>query len=192
MPQTKPGTGGLVVPVLAVAAFLAGTVPILLRSGIEIAGVRYVVAGDDLMISLRYAYQFAHGHGLVWNPGEYVQGFTNLGWTLLLSIPYALRVPLGIGPLVPRLANLLLQAILAAAIAFGAWRRGRPIEAATAAVLIAARLAGVASRTRALAPGVDRLRLGRHGYSAWGRCVRVRPLHGPDGASDGHLRRSPP
>jgi hypothetical protein len=37
------------------------------------------------MISMRYAWNFSHGLGLVWNPGEYVEGYTNLLMTLLMS-----------------------------------------------------------------------------------------------------------
>lgn len=38
---------------------------------------------DDAFISFRYADHLARGHGLVWNPGERVEGITNLLWTLL-------------------------------------------------------------------------------------------------------------
>lgn len=42
---------------------------------------------DDAMISMRYARNFAHGFGLVWNPGEApVEGYTNTLWTLFMSI----------------------------------------------------------------------------------------------------------
>jgi hypothetical protein len=45
---------------------------------------------DDAMISLRYAWNLAHGHGLVWNAGgEHVEGFTNLASTLLMALPSA-------------------------------------------------------------------------------------------------------
>ncbi len=40
---------------------------------------------DDAFISLRYAQNLVDGHGLVYNPGEYVEGYTNLSWTLLLA-----------------------------------------------------------------------------------------------------------
>lgn len=46
---------------------------------------RYYVLYDDAMISMRYAWNFAHGHGLVWNPGEPVEGYTNLLMTLIMS-----------------------------------------------------------------------------------------------------------
>ena len=32
---------------------------------------------DDALISLRYARNLLGGHGLVWNPGEYVEGYSN-------------------------------------------------------------------------------------------------------------------
>src|SRR5574339_584219 len=41
---------------------------------------------DDAMISMRYAWNFSHGHGLVWNQGEYVQGYTNLLMVLIMSL----------------------------------------------------------------------------------------------------------
>ncbi len=36
---------------------------------------------DDAFISFRYARNLVEGHGLVYNPGERVQGYTNLLWT---------------------------------------------------------------------------------------------------------------
>lgn len=43
---------------------------------------------DDAFIFLRYAENWADGYGLVWAPGQSVQGFTNLLWTLWLSVPF--------------------------------------------------------------------------------------------------------
>ncbi|HEX8221229.1 MAG TPA: hypothetical protein VF914_18710 [Chloroflexia bacterium] len=40
---------------------------------------------DDAYISYRYAWNFAHGSGLVYNPGEIVEGYTNFLWTVLAS-----------------------------------------------------------------------------------------------------------
>lgn len=45
----------------------------------------YFLLFDDAMISMRYAWNFTHGNGLVWNPGEYVEGYTNLLMTLIMS-----------------------------------------------------------------------------------------------------------
>lgn len=56
-------------------------------SFIAIDGKRYFSLFDDAMISLRYAWNFAHGLGLVWNQGQYIEGYTNPLMTLLMSIP---------------------------------------------------------------------------------------------------------
>jgi len=47
---------------------------------------------DDAFISFRYANFFADGHGLVWNTGERVEGYTNFLWTLLLGIGMKLGI----------------------------------------------------------------------------------------------------
>lgn len=63
---------------------------------------------DDAFISLRYARNLVEGHGLVWNVGERVEGFTNLLWTLLLAAGTAITgVEL---PLVALVGNLLVLA----------------------------------------------------------------------------------
>ncbi len=62
---------------------------------------------DDAFISLRYSYNFAHGKGLVFNPGEYVEGFTNMLWTLLGSLSLWLGLPaIGIWQALGLLASL--------------------------------------------------------------------------------------
>jgi arabinofuranosyltransferase len=38
---------------------------------------------DDALISLRYARRLVQGHGLTWNTGEWVEGYSNLLWVLL-------------------------------------------------------------------------------------------------------------
>ena len=40
---------------------------------------------DDAYITLRYARNFLDGHGIVWNPGEYVQGYTSFLHLFLVS-----------------------------------------------------------------------------------------------------------
>ena len=56
------------------------------NSYIAIDGQRYFSLFDDAMISMRYAWNFAHGLGLVWNAGERVEGYTNLLMTLIMSL----------------------------------------------------------------------------------------------------------
>ena len=67
---------------------------------------------DDAFIGLRYAANLLAGRGLVFNPGEAVEGVTNLGWVLLVAgagwaAPAAL----------PWLAKALGTACLAVALA---------------------------------------------------------------------------
>jgi hypothetical protein len=54
-------------------------------SFIALDGQRHFSLFDDAMISMRYAWNFAHGLGLVWNAGEYVEGYSNLLMTLMMS-----------------------------------------------------------------------------------------------------------
>ncbi len=71
---------------------------------------------DDAFISYRYAGNLVEGHGLVWNPGERVEGYSNFLWTLLVAIGiklgaappvfvYCLAIPL-------HLAGLIITYIL--------------------------------------------------------------------------------
>lgn len=53
-------------------------------------GERYAVVQDDAYISLVYSQSLADGDGLVFNPGERVEGYTNFSWVLLLTVPHAL------------------------------------------------------------------------------------------------------
>ncbi|MFN7151422.1 MAG: hypothetical protein ACK4V6_18335, partial [Microthrixaceae bacterium] len=47
--------------------------------------VRFVQ--DDAFITYRYARNFARGEGLVFNPGERVEGYTNFLWTVMHWLP---------------------------------------------------------------------------------------------------------
>ncbi|HEX5660040.1 MAG TPA: hypothetical protein VFX59_22745 [Polyangiales bacterium] len=49
---------------------------------------------DDAYITARYARNLASGQGLVFNPGEHVEGITNLLWTLVLAGVAKLGLPL--------------------------------------------------------------------------------------------------
>ncbi|MBK8551320.1 MAG: hypothetical protein IPL53_09785 [Ignavibacteria bacterium] len=41
---------------------------------------------DDLYIYFRYVNNFVDGKGIVYNPGEYVEGFSGFSWLMLLSV----------------------------------------------------------------------------------------------------------
>jgi arabinofuranosyltransferase len=89
--------------------FVFGSILIylVLKTSNEIAGTRYFVLPDDGMISMRFARNLASGLGLVWNPGERVQGFTNPAWTLIMVVVHWTGVP-------GRLASLPMQLASAA------------------------------------------------------------------------------
>src|SRR5215207_5947157 len=68
------------------ACFVAWASAFIYKSSFTIDGKRYFCLFDDAMISMRYARNLAEGHGLVWNSGEYVEGYTNPLMTLLMSL----------------------------------------------------------------------------------------------------------
>lgn len=62
-------------------------------------GERYIWLDDDMMISMRYAMNFARGHGPVWNPGgDPVEGYSNFLWMVWMTAGHAAGLP-------PRLAS---------------------------------------------------------------------------------------
>ncbi len=63
------------------AAAVAGSGVILLLHG----AFYFHYTSDDAYISYRYARNFADGAGLVWNRGEWVEGYTNFLWILSLA-----------------------------------------------------------------------------------------------------------
>lgn len=60
---------------LALAAIVAGVIHAVLEFWVC----------DDAFISFRYAQNLIDGHGLVYNAGERVEGYTNFLWTLLVA-----------------------------------------------------------------------------------------------------------
>ena len=72
---------------------------------------------DDAMISMRYARNLAEGHGLVWNPGEWVEGYTNPLWTLWMAVIHATGVSDEHASLVVMVSGALLLLATAAVAA---------------------------------------------------------------------------
>lgn len=97
---------------------------ILLAVGAILLGLSYgACSQDDAFISFRYADNLLRGHGLVFNPGERVEGYTNLSWTLLL----AAAMGLGADPVIASILLGLLSLgalILLTAAWLGAGARG--------------------------------------------------------------------
>jgi arabinofuranosyltransferase len=124
---------------------------------------------DDAFISFRYAANLIAGHGLVFNPGERVEGYTNFLWTALMAIPHALGIdpidfvnlaglitfPLGLAATYQLAASCFASAPLARIAvllvgtnySFAAWATGG-LETSFHACLIASSLAWMATATR--------------------------------------------
>ncbi|MGE5252118.1 MAG: hypothetical protein ACM3QS_18100 [Bacteroidota bacterium] len=95
---------------LVVAGFLLYAYRYIELSSVVVDGRRYYILFDDAMISMRYAYNLAHGLGLVWNAGERVEGFTNPLWVGLMALVHLLPIPLSMTGLVIQWTGALLLA----------------------------------------------------------------------------------
>lgn len=78
---------------------------------------------DDSFISFRYAEQLVRGHGLVYNVGERVEGYTNLLWTLLVAAALRLGIPPETSAPALGMAGWLA---LVGLLAWRSWRRNQP------------------------------------------------------------------
>ena len=75
---------------------------------------------DDAFISFRYARNLLEGHGLVWNPGERVEGYSNFLWILELAAIWAVT---GVPPEdAARWLSVAYTAATLGAMAWWAWR----------------------------------------------------------------------
>ncbi len=76
---------------IAAVTFIAWSARFVNRASfLAIDGSRYWGIFDDAIISMRYAWNLSHGSGLVWNPGERVEGYSNLITTLVMTAACAL------------------------------------------------------------------------------------------------------
>jgi hypothetical protein len=81
------------------SAAVAFVVAALMLTALEVHFVN--IAHDDAFISFRYADNLAAGRGLVFNPGERVEGYSNPLWTVLFALPMWLGIGRwDLGPLV--------------------------------------------------------------------------------------------
>jgi hypothetical protein len=73
---------------------------------------------DDAYIGFRYIDNLLHGRGLVFNPGERIEGVTNIGWLLALT-PFAALLG---APLAAKLVGAFFLAATACLAGAIAWR----------------------------------------------------------------------
>jgi arabinofuranosyltransferase len=102
----------------------------------QIAGRRYWVLHDDFMISERYARNLARGRGLVFNPGEKVEGFSDplmvLGVCLPLEWMHVEARKLG---LFVWLVNGICSSLIVLGLVFGSSGSRSPVPALAAALV---------------------------------------------------------
>ena len=118
------------------AGFGAG---FIYQSSVVAEGQRYFCLLDDALISMRYAANWSNGEGLVWNPGERVEGYTNFLWTVVLALCH---LP-GLSPsntclLAQVLGLVVLWCCLAATVVLAQSCRLVPPVACCAVVLVGA------------------------------------------------------
>jgi hypothetical protein len=111
----------------------------IFRTGFAYGGRRYFVLFDDAMISMRYAANLAHGHGLRWNTqGPEVEGYSNLLWTAVMAVPHLAGVGLDQTSLVMMMlaAVVLLLELLAVRALVDRLLPGRTAPGMAAMVLV--------------------------------------------------------
>ncbi len=138
----RPVRWSTIIIILVALLYIAWSYRFILESSlVGIDGKRYFNLFDDGMISMRYAWNLSHGNGLVWNPGERVEGYTNLLLTLIMSVFTWLldKTDAVVGVQILGVALVFACVYLTWRLAgFAAARfdaAGRPLFVATAAVL---------------------------------------------------------
>jgi len=91
---------------------------------------------DDAFISFRYARNLVEGHGLVFNIGERVEGYTNFLWTVLMAAGVMARVHPGQLAIVLGLAAFGCALALSWRVAMALSSRRSPPTVSIAAVLL--------------------------------------------------------
>ena len=96
-PSTSPPATGATLEERGPGRFVALVLALAVAGLWAYNVARYDFVSDDAYISFRYARNFVEGHGLVFNPGERVEGYTNFLWVLIASA----FLRLGIEPELP-------------------------------------------------------------------------------------------
>ncbi len=78
-PRPRPRRSPIPLPPLALVLVL------LVAAGYVLFARTLLFTQDDAYISFRYAKNLLDGHGLVFNPGERVEGYSNFAWTMLVA-----------------------------------------------------------------------------------------------------------
>ncbi len=82
--QARPASSRLATLLDPRAPYLVPLV--LLLASRAFFALRIAPGGEDALITFRYAWNFAQGHGAVFNPGERVFGYTSLPWMAWIAL----------------------------------------------------------------------------------------------------------
>ncbi len=121
--------------ILAVGGYI--TLVAILAMAVHMDGQLYFALFDDEMISMRYAYNLAHGSGLVWNPNERIQGITNLGWTFIMALVHLLNLHMSNNSLVIQFLNLIFYLLLVSYVYVSVLRGNGRFAAIAATIMVA-------------------------------------------------------
>ncbi len=90
-------------------------IAILRSQSVIVDGRRVWWLGDDMMISMSYARSLAQGNGLIWYSGTpRVEGYSNLGWTLVMAAVHLLPLPSTLTSLPMMVLNIVLGVVVLA------------------------------------------------------------------------------
>lgn len=94
-----------------VVFFCIWSILFIWNSSFLIGTTRYYCLVDDAMVSMRYARNLASNLGPVWNAGEYVEGYTNPLWMLVMAGVHLFRLPSNLVSLPVQLLSVILLVI---------------------------------------------------------------------------------
>jgi len=130
----------------------AGFVELGVFGAVCAAGVAFawslLWASDDAYIAFRYAENLVNGHGLVYNPGERVEGYTDFLWTLLAALAIALEGDPGRWGVLLNLASFV--GVLVCLERLGRRQRSLPMPVGLAVILFAVNYSAASFATAAL------------------------------------------
>jgi arabinofuranosyltransferase len=122
---------------VVLSLYVAWALRFIASSAVETPDGRYFCLFDDAMVSLRYAWNFAHGQGLVWNPGERVEGITSFLHTVCMSLGALVLGKSGTALFVQCVGLLLVLGTALMAAALGReLDRARPVALASVAAVL--------------------------------------------------------
>jgi arabinofuranosyltransferase len=92
-PSRLPSTLTRLARTIPFVVLTAWIVAVALHASVVVEGVRVFYLDDVQMVAMRYARNLAEGQGLVWNPGERVEGYSNPAWVLTMAAVHAAGAP---------------------------------------------------------------------------------------------------